>query len=127
NVTTADDGAVVVDLTRLGDLDESSRMLIAAQVVLSLSEVNVGRVRLLADGEPLLPDRQDLTREDVAALSAEVEPGADVPGLVVAGGRVRQLSGPEPSAPVSGPLGNGAYDVRSAAATVDGTRLAAVD
>lgn len=126
NLTTSDDGAVIVDLTRLGDLDESSRMLLAAQVVLSLSEVNVGRVRLLADGEPLLPDRQDLTREDVAALSAEVEPGADVPGLVVAGGRVRQLSGPEPSAPLPGALGDGAYDVESAASTVDGKRLAAV-
>ncbi len=101
-------------------------MLLAAQVVLSLSEVNVGRVRLLVDGEPLLPDRRDLTREDVAGLSAEVEPGADVPGLVVAGGRVRQLTGPEPSAPLPGPLGNGAYDVESAASTVDGRRLAAV-
>jgi hypothetical protein len=39
---------------------------------------------------------------------------------------VRQLSGPEPSAPLPGPLGNGAYDVRSAASTVDGSRLAAV-
>jgi hypothetical protein len=126
NLTTSDDGAVIVDLTRLGDLDESSRQLLAAQVVLSLAEVNVGRVRLLADGEPLLPDRQDLTREDVAALSAEVEPGADVPGLVVAGGRVRQLSGPEPSAPLPGALGDGTYDVESAASTVDGRRLAAV-
>jgi hypothetical protein len=126
NLTTSDDGAVIVDLTRLGDLDESSRMLLAAQVVLSLSEVNVGRVRLLADGEPLLPDRQDLTREDVAGLSAEIEPGADVPGLVVAGGRVRQLSGPEPSAPLPGALGDGSFDVESAASTVDGKRLAAV-
>lgn len=126
NVTRSDDGAVVVDLTRLGDLDESSRQLLAAQVVLSLAEVNVGRVRLLADGEPLLPDRPDLTREDVAALSAEVEPAADVPGLVVAGGRVRQLTGPEPSAPLPGPLGDGSYDVESAASAVDGRRIAAV-
>jgi hypothetical protein len=126
NLTTSEDGALVVDLTRLGDLDEPSRMLLAAQVVLSLSEVNVGRVRLLADGEPLLPDRRDLTREDVAGLSAEIEPGADVPGLVVAGGRVRQLTGPEPSVPLPGPLGNGAYDVESAASTVDGRRIAAV-
>jgi hypothetical protein len=126
NVTTADDGAVVVDLTRLGDLDESSRELLAAQVVLSLAEVNVGRVRLLADGEPLVADRRDLTREDVSALHAEVEPGADVPGLVVAGGRLRQLSGPEPSGPLPGPLGDGSYAVASAASTVDGQRLAAV-
>ncbi|MHA6624786.1 LpqB family beta-propeller domain-containing protein [Pseudonocardia sichuanensis] len=126
NVTVSADGALIVDLTRLGDLDEPSRMLLAAQVVLSLSEVNVGRVRLLADGEPLVPGRQDLTREDVAALSAVVQPAADVPGLVVAGGRVRQLSGPEPSAPLPGAVGDGAYDVESAASTVDGARLAAV-
>jgi hypothetical protein len=126
NVTVGADGALIVDLTRLGDLDEPSRMLLAAQVVLSLSEVNVGRVRLLADGEPLVPGRQDLTREDVAALSAVVQPAADVPGLVVAGGRVRQLSGPEPSAPLPGPVGDGTYDVESAASTVDGARLAAV-
>jgi hypothetical protein len=126
NVTVGADGALVVDLTRLGDLDTPSRMLLAAQVVLSLSEVNVGRVRLLVDGEPLVPGRQDLTREDVAALSAVVQPAADVPGLVVAGGRVRQLSGPEPSAPLPGPAGDGTYDVESAASPVDGRRLAAV-
>ena len=126
NVTVSADGALIVDLTRLGDLDQPSRMLLAAQVVLSLSEVNVGRVRLLVDGEPLVPGRQDLTREDVAGLSAVVQPAADVPGLVVAGGRVRQLSGPEPSAPLPGPVGDGTFDVESAASTVDGGRLAAV-
>ena len=41
------DGALIVDLTRLGDLDEPARRLLAAQVVLSLAEVNVARVRLL--------------------------------------------------------------------------------
>jgi len=126
NVTVSADGALIVDLTRLGDLDERSRMLLAAQVVLSLSEVNVGRVRLLVDGEPLLPGRRDLTREDVASLIAVVQPAADVPGLVVAGGRVRQLSGPEPSSPLPGPVGDGTYDVESAATSVDGRRLAAV-
>jgi Lipoprotein LpqB beta-propeller domain/Sporulation and spore germination len=126
NVTFSTDGALVVDLTRLGDLDEPSRTLLAAQVVLSLSEVNVARARLLADGEPLLPSRPDLTREDVASLYAEMQPGADVPGLVVSGGRVRQLTGPEPGAPLPGPVGNGEFDVESAASTGDGQRLAAV-
>ena len=54
-------------------------------MVLSLAEVNVGRVRLLVDGEPLLPSRPDLTRDDVAAAVARrSQPGADVPALVVA-------------------------------------------
>ena len=126
NAAVGPDGALIVDLTGLGDLDEPARQLLAAQVVLTLAEVNVAKVRLLVDGEPLLHDRPELTREDVAALSAEVQPGADVPGLVVAGGRVRQLTGPEPSAPLPGPVGNGAYDVESAASTGNGQRLAAV-
>ncbi|OLT15745.1 hypothetical protein BJF78_16000 [Pseudonocardia sp. CNS-139] len=126
NVTTGTDGAVVVDLTGLGDLDEPSRMLLATQVVLSLAEVNVARVRLLADGEPLVANRPVLTRDDVAALHGEVQPGADVPGLVVSAGRVRQLTGPDPGAPLPGAAGNGEYDVESAASSGDGRRLAAV-
>ena len=55
NVATSPDGALIVDLTQLGDLDEAGRRLLAAQVVLSLAEVSVGRVRLLADGAPLRP------------------------------------------------------------------------
>ncbi len=126
NVAVGPDGVLIVDLTSVGDLDESSRQLLAAQVMLSLAEVNVARVRLLVDGEPLLPGQPDVTRADVAPLSAEVQPGADVPGLVVAGGKLLQLTGPEPSAPLPGPVGNGTYDVESAASAVDGRRLAVV-
>jgi hypothetical protein len=126
NVAESPDGALIVDLTGLGDLDEPARRLLAAQVVLSLAEVNVSRVRLLVDGIPLLPDTIDLTREDVAALGAEVQPSADVPSLVIADGRVRRLGGPEADTPLPGPVGNGTYDVESAASTADGQRLAAV-
>ena len=49
-----------------------------------------------------------------------------MPALVVAGGRVAQLSGPEPSAPLPGPVGNGQVDAESAASTVDGQHLAVV-
>ncbi|MHA6792921.1 LpqB family beta-propeller domain-containing protein [Pseudonocardia bannensis] len=126
NVAQSPDGAVIVDLTQVGDLDEQARRLLAAQIVLSLSEVNVGAVRVLIDGAPLLPERTDLTRDDVAGLAAEVQPRADVPGLLVAGGRVRQLTGADPGAPVPGPAGNGAFDVMSAATTADGQRLAVI-
>jgi hypothetical protein len=126
NVTMSSDGALIVDLTQVGPLDPTARELLAAQVVLSLSEVNVARVRLLVDGEPLLPGRLDLTRDDVSALSGEVRPAQDVPTLMVSGGRLRQLTGPESGLPVPGPLGDGAYDVESAASTADGQRLAAV-
>lgn len=126
NIAAAPDGALVVDLTRTGDLDANARRLLAAQVVLSLAEVNVGRVRLLVDGEPLVAEHPDWTRADVASAIGEVVPNTDVPALVVAGGRVKQLSGPDPSATLPGPVGNGAVDAESAASTADGQHLAVV-
>ncbi|GAA2567624.1 LpqB family beta-propeller domain-containing protein [Pseudonocardia hydrocarbonoxydans] len=124
NVALSETGALVVDLTRVGDLDEPGRRLLAAQVVLSLAEVNVARVQLLVDGIPLLPERPVLSREDVADLSGDTQPGADVPALVAAGGRLRELGAA--AAELPGPVGNGGFDVESAASTVDGQRLAAV-
>lgn len=125
NVAASADGALVVDLTGVGELDDEARRLLAAQVVLSLAAVNVERVRLLVDGEPMLPGG-DLTPDVLAAHDGELRPSADVPGLVVAGGRLRQLAGPEPGAALPGPVGNGALDVASAATTGDGRRLAVV-
>ncbi|MGE3287943.1 MAG: LpqB family beta-propeller domain-containing protein [Pseudonocardia sp.] len=124
NVATSPDGALVVDLTGIGQLDETGRGLLAAQVVLSLTQVNVDRIRLLLDGEPLLPG--DITPTTIAAYDGEQRPAVDVPGLVVSGGRVRQLTGSEPGAAVPGQIGNGAVDVLSAATTGDGQRLAVV-
>ncbi len=126
NVATSATGALVVDLTRVGDLDEPGRRLLAAQVVLALAEVNIGRVQLLVDGVPLLPGQPELTREDVVDLSAEVQPGADVPALVAAGGRLRALGAVTGSEVLPGAVGDGSYDIESAASTVDGQRLAAV-
>lgn len=126
NVATSPDGALVVDLTGVGELDGPGRRLLAAQVVLSLAEVNVVRARLLVDGEPLLPDRPDVGRADVADLVAEPAPAPDVPELVVSGGRLRELSDTGPGEPTAGPAGQGGYDVESAALSVDGRRLAVV-
>jgi hypothetical protein len=93
--------------------------------VLSLAEVSVGRVRLLVDGAPLLADRPDLTRDEVADLAAEPAPGT-VPALVVYGGVVHQLTGGQPDTALPGPLGNGQLTVQSAASSPDGRRVAAV-
>jgi hypothetical protein len=125
NVAVTPDGAVVVDLTGVVELDESGRRLLAAQVVLSLAEVSVDRVRLLVDGEPLLPVG-DLTRSAVAVHDGELRPAGDVPGLVVAGGRLRQLTDSEPGATLPGQIGDGTFDVAAAATTGDGRRLAVV-
>lgn len=126
NLSPGTDGVLVVDLTGLGDLDDGQRRLLAAQIVLSLNEVNVERARLLVDGVPLLPDMEVVGRGDVAQLDGEAEPSADADALVVSAGRLRTLSGPTGSAELPGAVGNGTYDVESAASTWDGSRLAAV-
>ena len=95
-------------------------------MVLSLAEVSVGRVRLLVDGAPLLPDRPDLTRDDVAALVADPAPAPAVPALVVYGGRVHQVTGAQPDTALPGPVGNGELAVQSAASSPDGRRIAVV-
>jgi len=105
NVATSPEGSLIVDLTQVGDLDEGGRRLLAAQVVLSLAEVSVGRVRLLADGAPLLPSRPDLTRDDVVSLIAEPVP-ATAPALVVYNGRVHQLNGAQLDTALPGQVGN---------------------
>ncbi len=127
NLAVGPDGALVVDLTRTGDLDDTARKLLVAQVVLSLAEVNVGTVQVLIDGEPVQPDHPDWTRDDVSSLSADVAPSADVPALIAAGGRVSQLVGQGPSAPLPGPLGTGGADVQSASSSDDGQHLAVVE
>jgi hypothetical protein len=125
NVATSPEGSLIVDLTQVGDLDEGGRRLLAAQVVLSLAEVSVGRVRLLADGAPLLPSRPDLTRDDVVSLIAEPVP-ATAPALVVYNGRVHQLNGAQLDTALPGQVGNGELAVQSAAASPDGRRIAVI-
>ena len=68
-------GGLIVDLTQLGDLDEGGRRLLAAQVVLSLAEVSVGRVRLLADGAPFCPAVRPHPRRRRSLVVAETRAG----------------------------------------------------
>jgi hypothetical protein len=126
NVAESPDGAMIVDLTELGNLTDNQRRMVAAQVVLSLAEVNVTRVRLLDDGAPMLADHPVPTRETFADLEGADDPRPDVPGVVVVGGRVRALSGNELGGPVPGPPGAGGYDLATATMSPDGQRLAAV-
>lgn len=126
NVAETPDGTVLVDLTELGNLDEGRRRLLAAQLVLSLAEVNVARVRLLDDGAPLLDDQPDLNRDLFLDMGSDVDARPDVPGLVVGAGRARALLPDRLGEALPGPVGNGGYDVASAAASNDGLRMAAV-
>ncbi|ALE72328.1 MULTISPECIES: LpqB family beta-propeller domain-containing protein [unclassified Pseudonocardia] len=124
-VTESPDGVVVVDLAGVSGLSPQDRQLLAAQIASTLSEVSVPRVRVLSDGEPLLPDRPEVTRDDFAALVAGPERMPTYP-LVVDGGRVRRLVEGGQDAPVPGQAGNGSFDVVDAATATRTDRIAVV-
>lgn len=119
------DGALVVNLTKIGDRTQADRALIAAQIVLSLREVTQGRIRLLVDGHPLVDNHGDWRSSDLPFYDAAIKPGPDLPGLFSApNGRVYSL---RDGLPVPGPAGNGEIKVQSAAQSMDGKTLAVVE
>lgn len=123
NTVPGPDGVVAVDLTQLNDQTVEGKRRIAAQIVLSLRQVGPGQVRLLLNGAPLVPGQEMWTSGDFAYDTA-TNPSPDLPGMVVAGGRIRSLSD---GAPIDGPAGRGEYQVQSAAQSVDGSLLAVVE
>lgn len=124
NVTEAPDGALVVPLTGIGDADDETKKRVAAQVVLALQTVTPSRIRLLSDGESLIPGHRDLRPGDLPSYNVTAAPATDLPGLVTDDGQVRSLGD---GSPVSGPAGSGAYGVESAAQSIDGNELAVVE
>jgi lipoprotein LpqB-like beta-propeller protein/sporulation and spore germination protein len=127
NIAESPDHALVVDLTELGPLEDGQRRTLAAQIVLSLAEVSVPKVRLTVDGAPLIADHPDLTRDLFADLDDVGGPRSNVPGVVVVGGQVRTLMSGEMGTALAGPTGNGDYDLAVATMSPDGQRLAAVN
>ncbi|MQA10097.1 MAG: hypothetical protein GEU98_16390 [Pseudonocardiaceae bacterium] len=123
NVTDTADGALAVPLTGLGELNEPTKKLLAAQVVLSLQTVTTSRIRLLSDGAPLIEGQPDWRTGDVPSLSSAAAPAPNLPGLMTDDGQVLSMS---TGSPVPGPAGTGAYQVESAAQSIDGGRLAVV-
>ncbi|UJW35214.1 LpqB family beta-propeller domain-containing protein [Saccharothrix sp. AJ9571] len=124
NVSNAADGAVVVPLTGVSEQSDEQKRLIVAQVVLSLQSVTSSRIRLLSDGAPLVPGREEWRASDLPSYETSSSPASDLPGLMISGGRVRSLSD---GAPVPGPAGSRAYDVVTAAQSVDGKQLAVIE
>lgn len=125
NVSEADDAALVVNFSDLGDLPLESRRIIAAQVVLSLQSVSKARVRLQEEGVPLLPDKQELWPSDVMNFEHANNVRADLPGLAVADERLYTLD--QRARTIPGPAGDGGeYKVVQAAQSADGSELAAV-
>ena len=124
-VAESPDGVSVVDLTGVSGLSVADRRLLAAQVALTLAEVSVPRVRVLSDGEPLLPEQPEITRDDVAGLVAAPDRRPAFP-RGGDGGRVRQRAAGGQDPPVPGPAGNGSFDVVEAAASARGDGIAVV-
>ncbi|MET9231947.1 LpqB family beta-propeller domain-containing protein [Lentzea sp. NPDC003310] len=122
----SDDGALQVNLTNVGkDLTPEKRKQIVAQIVKSLSGVTSSRVRVLVDGQQILPDQRDFRPSDVSATAGEplLALNANLQGMVVADGAIRSLTD---GTLIKGPAGSGAYNVVSAAQSLDGSRLAVV-
>ncbi|WP_410607479.1 LpqB family beta-propeller domain-containing protein [Amycolatopsis sp. lyj-109] len=124
NVKSLDDGTLVVPLTGLSGVPDDIRNLIAAQIVLSLQYVTSARIRILADGAPLVPNHPDWRQNDLPNYGAALSISQPLQGLMTVGGRVRSLTD---GAPVGGPAGDDGYDVVSAAQSIDGKRLAVVE
>ncbi|HEV2778017.1 MAG TPA: LpqB family beta-propeller domain-containing protein [Actinophytocola sp.] len=125
NAVADTDGALVVNLTKLGDLTPDERDLIAAQIVLTLRDVTQSRIRLMVDGQALVPGHGDWRPSDVPSYDAVAKPNADLPGMFTntATGRVHSLRNGDP---VAGPAGNGDLRVTSAAQSFDGSSIAVV-
>lgn len=123
NVVPDVDGTLVVDLNPLGDKSREQREKIAAQVVLSLQTVTSSRLRIKGDNEDLIQGHGDWRLSDIKPYDTATKPGPDQQGLLVSGGRLRMLLDGKPA---PGPAGQGAYDVVSAAQSIDGKQLAVV-
>lgn len=122
NVLVSRSGRTVINLSGLDALTDAQRRLVAAQIVGSLDGLVPTPLRLLADGEPLVPGQADWRPADIASYAPPPGPRADVPGQVVVGGRLRSLNG----APVPGPAGDGRLTVLSASCSNPGGELLAV-
>ncbi|MFD1151619.1 LpqB family beta-propeller domain-containing protein [Saccharothrix hoggarensis] len=122
NTSEADDGALEVDLTKVGDITVQVGKQIVAQVVKSLAGVTSSRIRVLVEGQPISAEQREWRPADVQTGEGLTTPNADLNGLLVGSGRVKQINGD----PVPGPAGAGDYQVVSAAQSMDGSELAVV-
>ncbi|GGM79947.1 lipoprotein [Longimycelium tulufanense] len=122
NVVDAPDGALVVNLTDVGEQTSQNVRLIATQVVLSLNSVSSLKVKLLSENVPIDKNKVDWRPSDFPQTTGDNVPPPNVPGMVVLGGRLRTLE--KGGGPVKGPAGS--LDVVTAAQSIDGGRLAVV-
>jgi hypothetical protein len=121
NVLVSRSGRTVINLTGVDALTVAQRRLVAAQIVGSLDGLVPAPLRLLADGEPLVPGQAEWSSADIGSYAGPTGPRPDVPAQVVVGGRLRRLDG----TPVPGAAGAGPFTVLSAARSNPGGELLA--
>lgn len=125
-VSTVPGGGVQMELTGIGGLSVKDRTLLAAQIVWTLEQADIGGPYVInADGGPLIPERSAGWRTaDVRTFDPSAEVTTDVGLNVITGGALFTVTDTG-KVPVDGPLGSGRL-LRSAAIAPDGSRIAAV-
>jgi hypothetical protein len=118
------DGAVLVNLTKLGDRSLEDRQLIAAQIVLSLRDVVQTKIKLQADGQPLIRERSEWRPSDIPAYDLPTRPSPELLGMYT--GTNNRVYSLKDGSPIAGPAGSGELKVVSAAQSIDGKTLAVV-
>ncbi|PRW62689.1 LpqB family beta-propeller domain-containing protein [Actinopolyspora mortivallis] len=126
NVSENNEGALLVNLSDLGELSSEQKRLIAAQVVLTLRGVRTARVLLQEEGTELISSENDsnLRPADVASYEEGNKVSSDVDPLAVVDQRLVVFD--EQAPPVPGDAGSGKFKITRAARSDQGERLAAV-
>ena len=111
---SVDAQTATVDVTGLPAPSETAAAGLSAQLTWTLSQLDVGSVRVLLDGQPLphMPSVQN--PGDFAALDPDPAP-IDAVGHYLSGGALFKADG----TPAPGPAGQGAYGLTSAAVSTD--------
>ncbi|MEU2347481.1 LpqB family beta-propeller domain-containing protein [Modestobacter sp. NPDC049651] len=114
STVTVDARTATVDLTGLADPSEATAAALAAQLVWTLAQLDVGGVRVLLDGQPMPHVPSLVSPGDFASLDPDPAP-IDAVGHYLWGGALYRADGT--AAP--GPAGTGSYGLTSAAVTTD--------
>lgn len=120
NVTEQADGQINVNLNNMPDLASNTRQLMIAQFVRSLQNYG-SSVAVMSDGVPLVSGHSSWHLADLPSYVPYEGPNAT--SLVVAHNRIYNLTTGQP---IAGPAGSGAYNVITAAQSMDGEELATV-
>jgi Lipoprotein LpqB beta-propeller domain/Sporulation and spore germination len=116
-------GSLVVNLAKLPDEPYHNKQLIIAQIVRSLQQVTTNPIRIETEGAPLIAAHLNWQASELPSYNQSVTPNGTLPGLVVVDGKVVSM---KDGSPVAGPAGSGAYQVVTAAQSIDGNELAMV-